>query len=213
MPAGARLETENQFADRFGVNRHTVRKALAVLAERGLVRSTQGRGTFVEDKPLHYPISSKTRFSEALSRAGRDASGDLIESGEILADAVVAGMLGVETGSPVLQLVTLHRADGVPISLARTHMPLPRFEKFDRSYMRARSMTRAYARHGVDDYTRLSTKITARIAGVQEASLLELAPGRVVLVIDSVNVDAQSQPIQATQSLFAADRVEIIINA
>ncbi|MDT8264240.1 GntR family transcriptional regulator, partial [Roseomonas sp. DSM 102946] len=55
FPRGARLPTEAQLATQYGVNRHTVRRALSALAERGLVRATQGSGTFVEAPPLRYP--------------------------------------------------------------------------------------------------------------------------------------------------------------
>ncbi|WEK48730.1 MAG: GntR family transcriptional regulator [Candidatus Kaistia colombiensis] len=46
LRAGMQLPTESQLATRFAVNRHTVRRSLAELAARGLVRATQGRGTF-----------------------------------------------------------------------------------------------------------------------------------------------------------------------
>ncbi|MFC4172098.1 phosphonate metabolism transcriptional regulator PhnF [Microvirga sp. GCM10011540] len=208
---GEKLPSETQFAERFGVNRHTVRRAVAALSERGLVRATQGGGTFVEAKPLHYPIGPKTRFSEAMARVGREARGELIHSAEAEANPEVAEALGVKIGAPVLQLVTLHRADEVPISVARTWLPLPRFAGLDETYRRTGSLTRAYARHAVSDYSRLSTRISARTATADEAAHLDLAVGRVVLVIDSVNVNQRGQRIQATRSLFAADRVDLVI--
>jgi GntR family transcriptional regulator, phosphonate transport system regulatory protein len=208
---GEKLPTEAQLSERFGVNRHTVRRALAVLATRGLVRATQGRGTFVEARPLAYPIGLKTRFSEAVSAAGREASGDLIASSEIAADERLAAALGIAPGAPVLELVTVHRADGTPISMARTCLPLPRFEGFDDSFRKTGSLTRAYRLHRVPDYSRLSTRMTGRTASVEEAALLELTPGRVLLVIDSINVDPQGRRIQATRSHFAADRVEFVV--
>jgi GntR family phosphonate transport system transcriptional regulator len=208
---GERLPSEVQFAERFGVNRHTVRRALAALAERGLVRATHGGGTYVEAKPLPYPIGLKTRFSEAMARAGREARGELIRSSETTADAEIAEALGVKVGAPVLQLVTLNRADEVPISMAQTWLPLPRFEGLDATYRQTGSLTRSYARHAVSDYSRLSTRISARTASADEALHLDLAAGRVVLVIDSINVDQYGWRIQATRSLFAADRVDLVI--
>ncbi|MEO8884271.1 MAG: GntR family transcriptional regulator, partial [Devosia sp.] len=54
---GDKLAGELPLAERFGVNRHTVRRALAVLAEEGVVRAEHGRGTFVnEARRLSYPI-------------------------------------------------------------------------------------------------------------------------------------------------------------
>src|SRR5688500_18630671 len=69
---GDRLPIESEFAARFAVNRHTVRRALAALSVKGLVRASPGRGTFVEEK-LAYAIGRRTRFSEIVSQAGREA--------------------------------------------------------------------------------------------------------------------------------------------
>jgi GntR family phosphonate transport system transcriptional regulator len=209
--AGQKLPGEMQFAQQFGVNRHTVRRALAALAARGLVRATQGGGTFVEAKPLPYTIGRRTRFSELMAKAGREPKGELIRSAEITAKEDVAEALGIKVSSPVLELVTLHRADEVPISMARTWLPLPRFVGLDATYRKLGSLTRAFARHEVSDYTRLSTRISARIASAEEAAHLELAPGRVLLVIDSINVNQYGDRIQATRSLFSADRVDLVI--
>ncbi|ACL59082.1 phosphonate metabolism transcriptional regulator PhnF [Methylobacterium nodulans] len=211
LAAGAQLPTEAALAARFGVNRHTVRRALAALAERGLVRATQGRGTFVEAPRLAYPIGLRTRFSEIVSRAGREAWGDLIAAASIPADDGLAEDLGIGVGDPVLELLTVHRADGTPISTARTCLPLPRFAGFDRAYAALGSITRAYAEYGIADYTRLSTRIGARVAAADEAARLDLAPGRVLITIASVNVDAAGTRIQATRSLFVADRVELVV--
>ncbi|MEH3147479.1 MAG: phosphonate metabolism transcriptional regulator PhnF [Methylobacterium frigidaeris] len=211
LAAGAQLATETALAARFGVNRHTVRRALAVLAERGLVRAAQGRGTFVEAPRLAYPIGRKTRFSEIVSQAGREAWGDLLAAAAVPADAATADALGVAPGEPILELLTIHRADGVPLSTARTCLPLPRFAGFDRRYAELGSITRAYAAHGLPDYSRLSTRIGARPATAEEAARLDVAPGRVLLAVSSVNVDPQGARIQVTRSLFVADRVELVI--
>ncbi len=63
----------------------------------------------------------------------------------------------------------------------------------------------------IHDYTRLSTRVRARPADAEEAGRLDIAPGRVVLVVSSINVDPAGVPIQANRTLFAADRVELVI--
>ena len=68
---GEKLPGETEIAARFAVNRHTVRRAIAELAGRGLVRAARGSGTFVEGGRLAYPISARTRFSEIVGTAGR----------------------------------------------------------------------------------------------------------------------------------------------
>jgi GntR family phosphonate transport system transcriptional regulator len=73
------------------------------------------------------------------------------------------------------------------------------------------SLTKAYSRFGLDDYRRLSTRISARPAEPEEATALGLAPGRTLLVVNSINVDMEGRRIQATQSRFPADRVELVV--
>ncbi|MGJ3261725.1 MAG: phosphonate metabolism transcriptional regulator PhnF [Salinarimonas sp.] len=211
LTPGDRLPAETHLAERFGVNRHTVRRALGVLASRGLVRATQGRGTFVEARPLAYPIGPRTRFTEIVSGAGRQASGDLISARERPADAWAADRLGIAEGAPVLELVTVRAADGTPIALSTNVFPLPRFTGLDALYRETGSLTRAYATMGITDYSRLASTVTARSAGGEDAAALDLAPGRILLVLDNVNVDPSGTRIQATRALFPADRVEMVV--
>ena len=213
LAAGSQLPTESQLALRFAVNRHTVRRGLAELATRGLVRATQGRGTFVEARPIPYPIGPRTRFSEIVSRAGREAGGKLLATATVAADARVAAALGLAVGAPVIRLDTLRSADGTPISLGAGYFPLPRFERFGDAYLAYGSITRALASRGVADYRRLETRISARPAAGEEAAQLDLATGRLLLAVDSINVDAAGLPIQFTRALFAADRTEIVIES
>ena len=62
--AGEKLPGEMEIAETYRVNRHTVRRALATLAERGLVRAERGSGTYVEAAKLAYPLRSRTRAPE-----------------------------------------------------------------------------------------------------------------------------------------------------
>ncbi len=210
---GMQLPTEAQLAVRFAVNRHTVRRSLAELSARGLVRTTQGRGTFVEERPLAYPIGARTRFSENVSRAGREASGKLLDGYETLADPVVAQALGLTEGSPVARLDTVRMADDTPISLGNAYFPLPRFAGLIEAYRSLGTVTQALEACGIPDYRRLETRISARPAGTEEAAKLDLAPGRLLLTVDSINVDPDGVPIQFTRAMFSVDRAEIVVES
>lgn len=208
---GAQLPTEAVLSAQFGVHRHTVRRALAALAEKGLVRATRGSGTFVEGALLPYPIASRTRFSEIVAGRGREPGGRLLSTTSVPAEAEVARALGLEEGTIVMRLETLRSADGVPLSFARSHLPLPRFEQLPALLEAGSTLSAAFERFGVGDYRRGETRITARTARPEEADRLEVAPGRVVLAVESVDIDGAGAPIQAAVAVFAADRVEIVV--
>src|ERR1700724_1993180 len=83
--AGERLPGGVEIAETYRVTRHTVRRALATLAERGLVRAERGSGTYVEAQRLAYPLRSRTRFSEIVGAGRRAPDGRLIDASQDVA--------------------------------------------------------------------------------------------------------------------------------
>lgn len=51
LAAGDKIEPEKELADRYGVARGTMRKALAQLRDEGVLASVHGRGTYVAAVP------------------------------------------------------------------------------------------------------------------------------------------------------------------
>src|SRR5262245_53123382 len=211
LPTGARLPGEVDIAERFAVNRHTVRRALAELSSRGLVRAARGSGTYVETSRLPYPINAHTRFSEIVGAAGRQAGGRLVHSATEEASDYVAGRLQIAPGTRVTRLEILRSVDRVPISIGTTWLPLARVPKAARYYRATRSITRTLARSGITDYQRHDTRVSAAIVEAADAARLRLAPGRPLIVLDSVDVTSDGVPILTTRGRLAADRIELVV--
>jgi len=210
---GGRLPSEAELSQRFGVNRHTVRAAIAALIQEGVLRAEQGRGTFIaERKRLSYPITARTRFSTGLEGQIRERRSALLAHSTEPASQRVAEALGLAEGAPVLRLETLSEADGRPLSRATSWFDAGRFAGFELTYAETQSVTAAFKRHGIDDYLRRSTVVSARHADPADLADLQLSPGAIVLVTVAVNVDTGGQPIQFSETRFAADRVELSVS-
>jgi GntR family phosphonate transport system transcriptional regulator len=209
--AGERLPGENEIAETYRVNRHTVRRALAALAERGIVRAERGSGTYVEAPRLAYPLRSRTRFSEIAGAVGREPRGRLIASAVEGATRELARQLDLKTGAALVRIETLRLADRSPICVGTTWLEAERFPEAGLVYERVHSMTKMLAHYGVRDYRRASTRVTAAIVDATDAVRLDLALGRPVLVVDSTDVDAGGKPLLTTHARFAAERVEFVV--
>ena len=206
--AHSRLPGEIEIADRFGVNRHTVRRAIAALAERGLVRAERGSGTYVEARRIPYPIRARTRFSEIVGRSGREAGGRLIASATEAADRDMARRLDVKPGTELVRIDALRQADGVPICIGTSWFSAEHFPGAAKVYAAKRSITKTLAYFGVRDYRRSSTRLVAAIADVSDAMWLDLERGGAVLIVDSIDVDLEGRPVVTSRARFAAERVE-----
>ena len=209
--AGEKLPGEMEIAETYRVNRHTVRRALAALAERGLVRAERGSGTYVEAPRLAYPLRSRTRFSEIVGAGGQEPRGQLIEASDDVATREVARALGLKTGAPLIRIESVRFADRTPICVSTTWLSAERFPEAGRVFANTRSMTKLLTHFGIRDYRRGSSKITAAIADATDAARLDLALGRPVLVVDSTDDDLDGKPLVTKPSRYAADRVEYLV--
>lgn len=209
---GDRLPSEHELAQQYGVNRHTIRRSLSTLGQIGLVRSTQGSGTYVEDFAVDLVLGKRTRHRHNLAQAGLKGGLQVLAAARVRADASVAQALRVRTGSSVLHLVVLGDGGGQPLHVSDRYFPLPRFAGLDVHLQETGSITTAFARLGVADYTRTESRISARLPNADVAAHLRQPAARPVLQVSSVNVDLQGQPIEFARTCFAGDRVSLTVD-
>lgn len=209
--AGDKLPGEMEIAETYRVNRHTVRRALAALAERGLVRAERGSGTYVEAQRLAYPLRSRTRFSEIVGADGREPHGRLIETSEDVATRELARELGLKAGAPLVRIEAIRLADRTPICVSTTWLSAELFPGAGAVFAATRSMTKLLEHFGVRDYRRGATRITAGIVDATDATRLDLALGRPILVVDATDHNIEGKPLVTKHSRFAAERVEFLV--
>jgi GntR family phosphonate transport system transcriptional regulator len=206
---GDRLPTEAQLADRFGVNRHTVRRALSALAEDGTVHARRGAGVFVTHRPTDYPIGRRVRFHQNLAASGHVPDKRVLHLATRAADEREAEALQLAGGAEVQVFEGLSSADGQPVALFRSVFPAARFARMLEALRDEPSVTAAFRAHGLMDYTRASTRITAKTASPTQALHLRLDPGAPLLRAVSVNVDPAGAPVEYGRTWFAGDRVTL----
>jgi len=173
--AGQRLPGETEIAETYRVNRHTVRRALATLAERGLVRAERGSGTYVEAPRLAYRCARAHAFPEDRRRRRPRAGRPVDRRFEELASRELARLLGLKTGAPLIRIEALRLADRTPICVGTIWLGAEQFPEAGQIYERVRSMTKLLAHYGIRDFRRAATRVTAAIVDATDAARLDLA--------------------------------------
>ncbi len=209
-PEGSKLPPETALAKRFGVNRHTVRHALAALAQDGLVHSRRGAGTFVLAEPLDYPLSDRVRFHENLRDAGRMARREMLSIELRAASEREARRLRIAAGAEICITHTISFADETPVALAESQFPEVRLPGIAAALRESQGVTDALAAVGVADYLRSETRLWAAAADASQAAHLRLRAGAPLLVTSSMNV-AEGWPVQYGRTWFASDRITLTL--
>ncbi|WP_029145479.1 GntR family transcriptional regulator [Microbacterium luticocti] len=123
MHPGDRLPTEQQLSDQFEVSRITVRRAMANLSARGLVRVVQGKGAFAAQPAIRQPLVALTGFVEDMTAIGLDATAELVSFTEIAAPRHVADALALPPGAAVVRIERTRMAQRRPVSFDITYLP------------------------------------------------------------------------------------------
>ncbi|MEM9049717.1 MAG: phosphonate metabolism transcriptional regulator PhnF [Pseudomonadota bacterium] len=208
---GDRLPSESRLACRFGVNRHTVRRALAALVADGAIHIRRGAGATVTGAPIAYRIGSRTRFGDNLRDNGRAPAHRALRAETLRADADTARLLGLAAGARVHVTETVGLADAVPVSHSTRLFPARRFPRLLQDIARTGSVSAALAAGGLSDYTRAWTRMAAEAADPAIATHLWLAPGAPLLAARALSVDADGMPVEYGETRFAGGRVEVTV--
>lgn len=209
LQPGEKIPTETVLAKEYGVNRHTVRRGIQDLIERGLLRSQQGSGTYVEENVLFYPINKKTRFTETVSRQNRSRGRKIIGAKCIPASPGVASGLGVLRGREVIHLRATANVDGRPVSLSDDYFVADQFESLLEHARVTSSITEALYRNGVKEYFRKRTNVSCTMPTRQEAEILKSPLSRPLLITEKIDIDTDGHILSYGKTLWVGDRVKL----
>jgi GntR family transcriptional regulator len=117
MPAHQTLPTERELLEEYGVSRATVRQAIRLLVDRGLVYNIQGSGTYVADPSVVSKTLHLTSFSEDMRQRGLEPTSEVLLHDLVAAPAGVATKLHVPVGTDLVAVRRLRLAGAVPMAL------------------------------------------------------------------------------------------------
>ena len=213
LAAGSRLATETALSRQFGVNRHTLRRAIAELAQKGLVRTVPQAGSFVAPLRIPFLLGAGTRISQAIEQTGGRASGRLKSARICTPPREVAEQLGVAHRTPVIELVIVRLANDVPFAFVTAWLPADRFAGIDKLFELTGSLQLAIAKSGVPNGRRKSMRIMGRAADDEESTELGIDRAAALLILDVVVVDPAGEPIAVLLTRFPALRTEFVIES
>ncbi len=206
LSVGDCLPSEYELARSYQVSRITARQALHNLKSRGYAISQKGRGTYVAQPKLEKNIMHLRGFTEDMKRRGMIPTSRLLEQSVMQAPVILAEQLRVEAASPVLRLRRLRIADGTPMALEESHIPLKHYPGLERISFAKNSLYSVLR----DEYgvraAWADEVLEALPATREEAELLSIPRGAIMLSISRVIMTTEEIPIEVACSRYCGDR-------
>jgi GntR family transcriptional regulator len=203
IPAGSRLENEVELSERFGVSRPTIRQAIKVLVDQGLLVRRRGIGTIVMRRFIKRPVALSSLYDD-LSAAGRHPSTKLISMRTEPCPGEVAGRLSLTLDSPVVVIGRLRLADGEPIALMRNYLPSDLLE-LDAARLVSGGLYELLRTHGITPAV-AEQSVGARAATAQEARLLEVPARSALITVIRVAFADSGRPIEYGTHVYPGSR-------
>jgi GntR family transcriptional regulator len=209
LPPGSPIPTERSLAAQFDVSRTTVRQALAELTVEGRLLRVQGKGTFAAEPKVAQRLQLSS-YTEDMRAQGREPSSKLLDVSEIPADPDLARLLGIRQGAKVLRLQRLRLADGEPMAIETTHLPLGRFRGL-RRYVTGGSSLYQVLRERFDvEMGHAEETIETALAGPHEAEVLGADVGMPMLLLSRQTFDTEERPVEWVRSVYRGDRYKFV---
>lgn len=204
LEVGSLLGNEIQFAARLGVSRPTMREAIQMLAEQGLVARRRGIGTVVLPNPVKRRSAIPSLFEDLKTRGRRPTTRVL--SMEIAAAAApdVLSSLGLESGTDTVALSRVRFADDAPLAVMNNWLPSDLIDPAEIE-LEQHGLYEVLRSVGVIPHV-VDETIAARHAGMRDGQLLDIPARDVVLTLAVVAYDAAGRAIDVGRHVFRADR-------
>lgn len=209
---GDKLPTEKILSERFNVNRHTIRNAIALLKEEGLIRVDRGRGMYVAKSLIQYPIGKKVRYNETLKAQGIKASYQKIRAIEIPSSQGIADALERDVGTKVILIERIGLADNQPISIGSSYFSSDRFPNLVANWDKYSSISKLLHSEYGCEHIRRSTAVSASKVRESDARLLQIPANHPVLLAKSINCDLENNVVEYGVTRFTGEMMELVFD-
>ena len=208
IPPGSRFENEIQLADRLGLSRPTMRRAMQRLVDKGLIVRRRGVGTRVVHPTVRRPLELSS-LHEDLRAAGQDPTTELLGFEHVAASAEVAEALQIAEGARVVRLDRLRSAHGSPIARMTNFLP-EALVTFDEGALEGSGLYALLRRAGINLHSATQT-IGARSARGTEARILGESRGAALLTMTRTTYDDNGTAVEYGTHLYAASRYNFVM--
>lgn len=203
---GDRLPSERDLADDFAVSRMTLRQAVTLLVEEGILERRVGSGTYVAGHRVQEKMRGTTSFTEIIRSQGKTPSTKLISYQRKLASKTEQEQLRLRPSEYVIRMERVRYADKVPVVFEVAAIPEKIIAPFNQT-----EITKHFFQTLTDNGYEIGKSekiISASTASDKLTDYLQVKIGHAILTLKQVSYFTDGQPFEYVRSQYVAGRFE-----
>lgn len=202
---GELLPTENELIDRYKISRVTVRKAMDLLLNDGLIAKRRGYGTFVQPHKVEQTMSKVLHFSSDMEKRGFKSSTSMLVNEMVPATKAIAEALNIDEGEPMVHVSRLRYADGIPMCMESAYLIYKSCPDVLGKDFSVSSMRNFLVEKYNIVWKSASQKIFAMNATPKLAGSLQVHEGDPLFYIERLSFTQDGKPGEYLQSYYRGD--------
>jgi GntR family transcriptional regulator len=207
---GDRLPSENELRKKYSVSSTTVRKAIDILRNYGLIKREQGVGTFVSDRPVERSLKKILSFTKNMEQIGLTPFTKVLEKKKVKARGQYLEIFNLNKGEDILRLRRLRFGDGTPMMLETRYINLslcPDISKKDLSG----SLYEIYEKEYMIQLSKAKQYLKIVYLKQGEAALLNCRESAPVFLVTGVTYSVNDEPVEYEESLYRGDEYSFFV--
>lgn len=198
------MPAERELAITYQVSRDTVRKAIRLLEQQGLLYSDHGRGTFTAPAAVRQMSRFLDSFTDDTIKRGGVPGQTILAMASVAANMAIASLLHIEPDEPLLRIKRVRLMNGKPVGLQESFLRLPEGAQLERGELeRSGSLYRLLIdKLGIKPSESLES-VGAVAAEAGDAALLEVAVGTPLLLCERVMLSDRREPVEYCEMKYA----------
>lgn len=201
---GDKLPSERFLAEKFNVQRTTIRSALALLIREKYIVAEERKGYFVAPKRI---LISIRRFEQSYipARQHRNIDCRLYDFERTRADKRLSGKMMLPEDTPVFRVTKIDSENGIPLSIDFSYLPVDIYPEFTQELAGQKEILELLTENLQTEIVKANQKVTLIYTNETESRLLDVPPGSPMIKYKGLVYDSQGRLVLFFERIMKMD--------